>query len=394
MCISQTYAQHGNELASRSRAMARAKTLFEQAEAAQRKQNLKQADSLVCESIFLDDRNVDAYILRARIREDLGLLHPALVDYETALLLTPKNIEVRFKKGQLHYALGNYEQSINDINIVLNSDEIQETTTVFFQTEADGNTVGVSTLNRMQADLFHLRALSHHGLREHNRAIDDFKKAILRNSKEHTYHNNLGMTYMAIRDTTQAIVAFKEAYKLSPDNETAQYNLALLKVDTRYLPVTKSGQNDTPLPNLIKLAYESFSLGDYRAAENYYQRAIAIDNKNASLLMDMGRTKSKLGRQYEALGFFKKSLEIDDNLTKNYYLTGNAYFQLREYSKACDAYAVYLTYHQDDASAFYNYGLSLQKIHKKEEACYFLKKALSLGLQEATKAISAYCQNP
>lgn len=378
---------------SKFKQLRQAKAYNDKATRAYNYNDIPLADSLINIAIYLAPEVTDHYFVRAMIREAQKAPFAALVDYETVINMEPENMEAHFKTGQLYYNLENYEEAIKAINRVLMDDEIRNTTKVYFQTDQSGSTTGVSTLVKMDDDLFNLRGLCHQAIGLTEKALDDFEMAQKLAPGESEYVVNEAMLHLDMNDTSTAIQKLNNALNMNPQNERALYNLSLLTdiSESQYDKLYEEQIN--PLP-FEKRAYENFVMENYEAAIRDYTIAINLTEDKSAILTDRGRAYFKMNELTKAIDDFNHSLTISPQKTHNYYLLGNTYYQLKNYPAAVEHYSIYLTENQDNAGAYFNYGLSLHMINKDKEACFYLKKALAMGVMEAQKPLEAFCQNP
>uniref|UniRef100_UPI00404B3283 tetratricopeptide repeat protein n=1 Tax=Fulvivirga sp. TaxID=1931237 RepID=UPI00404B3283 len=367
--------------------------LLQSAEMAYNASNLALADSLVSECIIYDQKNASAYFLRAKIRESQGHLLPALVDYEAVILLDPLHQEARFKKALLLYQLKNYHAAIEDINLLLQNDSHYATTTVFFEVNDANELQGMKTIHTMQSDLYNLRGLSYHGLSQYQKALHDFDIAssIAKNNPD--YYVNAAQTHLALFDTTMAINHLKKALTLQPNSEIARYNLKILGIEVPEVSLSEHENQTNFLPGILQLAFDNFAKRNYQLAYQYYKKALNIAPQNAEIWMDLGRTEYHLGSIKASINSHRRSLSIDEKLHKNYYLLGNSYYKLQEYSLASDAYQLYLMQEPKDEIAAFNYGLVLIKLNQIGAACEQLNYAKNSGLSQAITIFNKYCQD-
>ncbi len=366
---------------------------YEKAYTAYGKQNIAVADSMITSSILLNPRYPEAYYLRAMVREAQDNPFAALVDYETVIQLDPENIEARFKKGMLHYQMGNYEQALADANEVLQSEKAYETTTVYYKTDTDGNVTGASTIQRMDADLHNLMGLAYQGMQSYDKAVTQFDAAIAYNREEPQYYNNKGMTQLLSGDTAAAISSYQRGLLIDPEHQALLFNLSQLEDITtdQYASMFEKTSNPTLF---VQRAYDKFQAEDYAGALKDYSTALRIDDAKATTWLDRGRTYARIKQHKKALVDYKKALALDSELIKGYYLLADSYQALGAYTQAIDLYALYLTEDAYTPSVYYNYAICLHLAGNDTKACEQLKYALLLGFEQATELQDTFCQNP
>ena len=81
------------------------------------------------------------------------------------------------------------------------------------------------------AGAYEARGLAYHKMRDYDRAIADFDKAIELNPDKVGFHISKGISYIEKRDRERAIAAFRKALEIDPSNELAKKGLKLVEQD-------------------------------------------------------------------------------------------------------------------------------------------------------------------
>ncbi len=206
-------------------------------------------------------------------------------------------------------------------------------------------------------------------------AIDEFKKALMVDSKNVNVHNSLGVCYGVQGKFDLAIDAFETATGLNPDDVMATYNLGLahykqgnrdkaldLFLDAHHLDgdhpdiacqigicYKEMRQTDTALEYLVKAAQNNpkgaqvfRSLGDcylekqmIREAAKSYEKAVKGCPGDAKSLSALGHLYGLLGENLQiAIVLARESTIIDPNNGLYRYRLGKLYLQNRDYEKA------------------------------------------------------------
>lgn len=97
----------------------------------------------------------------------------------------------------------------------------------------------------------------------------------------------------------------------------------------------KSPHKSRPYTNL-GLAYSD--LGEYDEAVHLLEKAVQLDQKDASAYFNYGIALQKKGEINRAIGMLKKSLEIDPTFNMPFYTLGVIYFEKGEYKDSMEAF--------------------------------------------------------
>jgi predicted Zn-dependent protease len=142
---------------------------------------------------------------------------------------------------------------------------------------------------------------------------------------------------------------------------------------------------------LIKKARMLIRSGDREAAKKEMQRYIAIDPDNTEALGLIGRTYAEEGAIYEALPYLNDNVDKHPGEASAFRLRGDAWLAARTWDKAADDYTMSLDLDPEDGRVNLNLAIALINSGKSQDACYYLRKAKSLGVKEATDYLSKYC---
>jgi O-antigen biosynthesis protein len=141
----------------------------------------------------------------------------------------------------------------------------------------------------------------------------------------------------------KATASLFEAIKQAPNNSSLYYNLAEMLVDaknyTGALDILESlprGIADTR--QLALLGYCEEALGRDARAQDYAERAIAIDPSMPLALNVMGVIAYKKGELYTAEGVFKKAIESDPSFGESYTNLGSLKWSSGENMEALDLF--------------------------------------------------------
>ncbi|MCK4731787.1 MAG: tetratricopeptide repeat protein, partial [Methanophagales archaeon] len=139
-------------------------------------------------------------------------------------------------------------------------------------------------------------------LKQHEKAIGDFSKAIELNPKEAGFYFNRGSTYLKLNRYKKAIEDFDRAIELNPEDTEAYLNCG---VAHRYL-------------------------SQYEEAIEDLNRAIELNPKDGRAYSNRGSVYIDLRRNEEAIEDYNKAMELNPNLAAAYVNRGVTLVQTNE----------------------------------------------------------------
>ncbi|XP_022191538.2 small glutamine-rich tetratricopeptide repeat-containing protein alpha-like [Nilaparvata lugens] len=168
-----------------------------------------------------------------------------------------------------------------------------------------------------------------------------------------------------------SIQCLESAYNISSDDKQLDVPLPLQTIFTNYLKET-----DQTLPEAHPLSEEDKILAEemkvegnnlmssenFKAAIEYYNKAIAIDSRNAVYYCNRAAAYTKLNDHESAIQDCKNALKIDPQYSKAYGRLGLAYSMLNRHQEAYDSYKRALELEPDNEGYHSNLQLSAAKI--------------------------------
>ncbi len=142
---------------------------------------------------------------------------------------------------------------------------------------------------------------------------------------------------------------------------------------------------------LLKRARMLIRSGDREAAKKEMQRYLSIDPDNSEALGLIGKTYAEEGAIYEALPYLNDNVEKHPGEASAFRLRGDAWLAARTWDRAAEDYTMSLDLDPENGNVNLNLGIALINSGKSDDACYYLRKARSLGVKEATEYLARYC---
>ena len=156
-------------------------------------------------ALRLNPSNVDAYINRGNVKDDLGQYEAALFDYDAALRLNPSNADAYNNRGLAKSRRGQHDVAIADYDAALR-------------------------LNPAYADAYNSRGVSKDKIGRSDEAIADYDAALRLNPNYVEAYNNRGISKDKIGRPDEAIADYDAALRLNPNYADAYYNRGLAEL--------------------------------------------------------------------------------------------------------------------------------------------------------------------
>lgn len=219
--------------------------------------------------------------------------------------------------------------------------------------------------------------------KDYNKALDEFKKAVLYNPNNYLYYYNLGKTQYILKKYSESVQSFTTSCRLNGQFSPSRYNLGLaqlkLKNDSQALDAFRKAIDINP--RYEKAYLEQARLlskrGDNNGSVNSYKKVLEINNVNTTALMELGSVyyaDKKLSNAEESYLRALSLMQSSANYTLTSFNLSTVLFEEGKYSEAVSyAKKAYegKDFIKDDkakANIIYNYALMLEKTGNKDAA--------------------------
>ncbi len=218
------------------------------------------------------------------------LYDAALEEYKRALDLNPRSVEVLVDIGTVYQAKEDFDGAVQFYNKAL---AIEPSNALAQQgIKAASESKAHKAIENAVAEAMDLFKLG-----KYDEAIAKYQFILQAHPKDAVTHFNLGATYQAKKDIDQAITEYKQATFFDPKSE--EYKRALeVALDAKAQP-------------LIDAGVKKHEQKDYTAAIDYYQQALAIRPKNASLWFNLAGALYQREDYVKAQDAYERAMEID-----------------------------------------------------------------------------------
>jgi tetratricopeptide (TPR) repeat protein len=198
------------------------------------------------------------YFLEGIIHSDEEDYEAAVIDYNQAIELDPKDAIAYYNRGLIHTKLQDYKAALEDFTRAID-------------------------LNPELAQAYNNRGITYHEREKYKAALADYDYAIKLNPEDAIVYNNRGLTYAAMKDYKAALADYNHAIELDPDDAAAYNNRGLT-----YAAVEDYGAALADYNRAIELNPEDaiayynrsrihYATGNYTAAQADYDHAINLD---------------------------------------------------------------------------------------------------------------------
>lgn len=330
-----------------------AHSLYQQACGFEYKRNYSQAIEIMKQAIEINGDDAMLYTKIAGLYAEQGNYTAALEAYNKALKLQPNDAFIYISVGGLYQNMQNYKAAF---------EAYSKATEIF------------PSYKYNYLNMANVKYIS----KDYKSAIE-YYDLFLGAYPEHSEANeNLANSYLAIGENQRACDIYSRLYENSPDSfkDYFKYGVAL------------------------------FNSKKYDTAVFMLKKAVNIDETNTIAWADLAISYQNLNRNEEALDAFKKTFELNPNLTAMKFDYANLLGNIGQYEDAIVAYKEYIEAFPQDANAYKNLGivykdagkddlalLNLEKAYLKNPSCVETQKILARYYHEAkdyAKAMKYY----
>lgn len=204
--------------------------------------------------------------------------------------------------------------------------------------------------NRMTAWDYRRQGNRYYELKQYEKAVESYSKAIRMQANTAQFYNDRGCAYDSLGEHDKAISDFEKAIELDPEN-TAAY---------------------------INMGYTYNNLKKYDKAFSFLDQAIKLDPEGTVAYVNRGYIYICLKDYSKAIPEFDKAIELDPKDETAYNNRGYAYIGLKEYDKASADLDMAIQLGPEDAHPYKNFGILWKEKSEFGKAVEFLTKAIEL----------------
>ncbi|NQE05854.1 Photosystem I assembly protein Ycf3 [ANME-1 cluster archaeon GoMg1] len=233
------------------------------------------------------------------------------------------------------------------------------------------------------------QGFAYHELKQYERAIEDFNKAIELNPNLAVAYNNRGFAYHELKQYERAIEDHNKAIELNPNLSMAYNNRGIVygELEQHERAIEDYNKAIEVNPKYVEaynnrgIAYRE--LKQYERAIEDYNKAIEVNPKYAMVYNNRGVAYGGLKQYEKAIEDFSKVIELNPKYAGAYYNRGVAYGKIKQYESAIEDYNKAIDLNPKDADAYNNRGNAYGKIKEHESAIEDYNKAIELNPKDA-----------
>jgi Flp pilus assembly protein TadD len=287
-----------------------AEEFFQQADKAFETRNFELALKKIDLSIDKDSKNLDAYIFKSKILENLKRYEDSDLNYKEALQVFPNNSRIYFNKGMLFYIQKKYDPAIEEMTRAMEY--------------AGDDAAKYNALSNI--------AMFKHAKRDFEGAFADLKEVYKFDSTDTKVLMNLGVVCGDLGKSEEAISYLERALKYQPTNADL----------------------------LSNIGFQYQDIGNHEKAIEFFNRGLIQDPEDALCYSNRSYSYLQLGKTDKALDDINKSLKYYPSNSYAYRNRALIYIAMGKTSKACADLEQALKY-----NFTLNYGNEVLELQKK-----------------------------
>jgi tetratricopeptide (TPR) repeat protein len=272
----------------------------------QNNQNTKKAMVAYQRARELNPKNLQAWFNGGMIQHEEGMLHPALQCYLRAIELDPEQSKIWCNLGALQFQIGEFQASVDSLNQAVNLKPD-------YARAWDNLAGSLCALDQLsEAERCCHRALNF----KPDYADPNFK---------------LGTIYFQEGRMEEAEKAFRKVMELNQGYPLAGHYLAMVLARTNRLKdalevceTAATPPGETELPSLAwnEMAFHRYERGEFAEAIRAYEKALTFTPERATIWLDAGVAHQQLGELDQARRHYEQAVELDPELARAWHNLG------------------------------------------------------------------------
>ncbi|CAD8061568.1 unnamed protein product [Paramecium primaurelia] len=238
------------------------------------------------------------------------------------------------------------------------------------------------TIKQKQKEL-HQLSLTGLNQQQHQKKLVELYQIILNKNYEqlnqHMKHlRNLFSQNQQQKQNDQYIHSINEKQNLEEICNTPKSNQFNNFIEQIKIQTINSTMKETDQCLLLKEAHKLYSQQDFKKALRYFNKALKLNVKTASLFFMIGKTLIKLNRFKKAITQINKAIKLSsNNSAKSQYLLSlaSALFKLRQNKKSLKIINIAMELKPQSAELYFSKSLILKQLNQQEEAIECLKQS-------------------
>ncbi len=242
----------------------------------------------------------------------------------------------------------------------------------------------------ISASAYSNRGLAYSHLKQFDRAIADYDRAIRLDPKDATAYSNRGVAYSDLRQFKRAIADFDQAIHLEPNYANAYVNRGNAYADlnqpalaiANYDQAIRLDQDNAKAYYNRGSAY--YDLKEFAQTIADYGQSIRLDPSNAASYYNRGLAHFDLKQFDRAIADYDRAIRLDPYYARAYHNRGYAYANLKQFVRAIADYDQAIHLDPKDATAYTNRGIAYGSLKQFDRAIVDYDRAIRLDPNNAT----------
>ena len=237
-------------------------------------------------------------------------------------------------------------------------------------------------LNKYESKSYHIIGKIYSLLEDHQKAIDNYLKAIELNPRCNLNYNSISQSFSALGENEKGIFYLKKALNIVGNDPLTYFNMGLIfdnieDFDQAAVNFHKAIQLKPYFPdalnNLGNIYYKKM---DYERSTYYLKRSINQNKKNNMAFHNLANTKRSMGMYKEAIIFYKKALEIRPKQIESINGLGLTYYDVLQNEFGIECFKLIIEIDNKNYYAKRNLAIGYVKTGNLKKAIILFKEAL------------------
>ncbi len=363
-------------------------------ETEQRMSNPEVAEAHFRRSMELEPTEFAGYLALSQLFTELGDPAKASQILNEAAAYVPESAEMRRMLGQSELARNRLEAAVHEFSrsLELNPHDMQARYGMGIalrkagQLERARNAFDqIAAQDPDYAGLAEQRGLLHEARGEHDKAVQAYTAALEKDENDTGLLLRLGAAQVAANDLDAAEQTLDKVIRERPNSAEAEYFIGRVQFARGRTPdaLTHFDRAVALDPNVgeyrLYVARASFDMGNIGRAMEEVQKALAKDPSLGDAYWVRGKVRLRQGVVKDALRDESRALKLNPARTDAYAVMGECYDQLRDLSRAIQAYRTALNREPDNGYWWFRIGTIYAHAGKHGEADKAVKKSIAIG---------------
>jgi eukaryotic-like serine/threonine-protein kinase len=219
------------------------------------------------------------------------------------------------------------------------------------------------------------------------KALAAAQQALQLNDKLPEVHSTLGSVYRATGKYSEAIAELNRAQALAPNSDEVYWRLGNVYLSKGDMPhAIEAYQKAVQLNpyywvNENSLGHAYYQTGEYEKALQAFKQVATLEPDVNAGYQNAGNVLVQQGKYSEAVPFLQRAVQIEPDSVA-YTNVGTAYFFLKRYAEASEAFEKAVALNSNDTQLIVNLGDAYHALGQTEKATATYQQAISVGYKQ------------